>query len=286
VEHVVGSVSGIRVGDAFPDRAALKQARVHERASRGRGVGIAGNRATGAVAIVLNGGYEDDCDSGDVVIYTGEGGNADGRQVRDQKLLLGNSWLAASHDDQVPVRGVRGPRAEWKPPAEGYRYDGLYRVERWWPDPGKSGYRVYRYLLVRSDAELLPPFVPGPAPRTRTTGERIVRDTLRARRVKKWHDWTCQVCGVQLVTQSGPYAVSAHIRPLGRPDDGPDHESNMLCLCPNDHVRFDGGAIVVSDDFNVIEVATGATVGRLRTKRQHQIDVEHLRYHRSRWTDA
>ena len=267
------------------DRAALKEARVHERASPGWGAaGIAGNRTTGAVAIVLNGAYADDEDRGDIVIYTGEGGNEGGRQVRDQVLKLGNSWLVQSYDDQVPVRVVRGKAAEWNPPTHGYRFDGLYMVKRWWPATGESGFRIFLYQLERADVVQLPPMGNGPAPRATTTGERIIRDTTRAGQVKKWHDWTCQVCGLRLTTQGGPYAESAHIRPLGRPDDGPDVESNMLCLCPNDHKRFDGGAIVVTDDFMVVEVATGTTLGPLRMTRRHNIDVEQLAFHRGIWT--
>ena len=285
MEHVVGAVPGIEVGDSFVDRAALKEARVHERSSPGWGPGIAGNQTSGAVAIVLSGGYADDRDFGDAVVYTGEGGYEGGRQVRDQVLKRGNRWLIQSCDDQVPVRVVRGKAAEWNPPTDGYRYDGLYMVKRWWPAKGESGFRIYRYRLERADAERLPLLTNGPAPRATTTGERIVRDTSRAGLVKKWHDWTCQVCGLRLTTQSGPYAESAHIRPLGRPDDGPDLESNMLCLCPNDHKRFDGGAIVITDALRVIEVETGETLGRLRTTRRHRIDVEHVGFHRRRWLD-
>ena len=43
------------------------------------GAGIDGNAKDGVAAIVLSGGYEDDLDSGDEIIYTGAGGN-DGKE--------------------------------------------------------------------------------------------------------------------------------------------------------------------------------------------------------------
>ena len=47
----------------------------------------------GAESIALSGGYEDDADLGDVIIYTGQGGQENGRQVADQELKLGNLAL-------------------------------------------------------------------------------------------------------------------------------------------------------------------------------------------------
>ena len=29
------------------------------------------------------------------------------------------------------------------------RYDGIYKVKKYWPQKGKSGYIVWRYLLAR-----------------------------------------------------------------------------------------------------------------------------------------
>ncbi|CAG8556902.1 9695_t:CDS:1, partial [Acaulospora colombiana] len=30
-----------------------------------------------------------------------------------------------------------------------YRYDGLYKVERWWEETGLAGYKVYKYAFKR-----------------------------------------------------------------------------------------------------------------------------------------
>ena len=94
-----------------------------------------------------------------------------------------------------------------------------------------------------------------------------MRITEVARRVKELHGSTCQVCGAAVSTPAGPYVEASHVRPLGRPHDGPDDEGNLLALCPNDHVRFDTGGIIVRGDLAIVETAVGSTIGRLRTVR-------------------
>src|SRR5262245_40001076 len=126
-----GDPPGVAVGDVFRDRAALAAAGVH----RPLRAGISGSRSEGADSVVLSGGYEDDEDYGDLVVYTGHGGNdpATGQQVADQTFDGGNLALARSSDAGLPVRIARGARLDspFAPP-EGYRYDGLYYVERYW----------------------------------------------------------------------------------------------------------------------------------------------------------
>jgi putative restriction endonuclease len=101
--------------------------------------------------------------------------------------------------------------------------------------------------------------------------------------VKALHGHRCQVCGETLFVGSGAYAEGAHIRPLGTPHNGPDSVSNILCLCPNDHVRFDLGAIVITDALQIVDVASGAVIGALRTVVHHDLDRDNLKYHRERF---
>jgi putative restriction endonuclease len=204
-----------------------------------------------------------------------------------------NLGLALSYTNGLPVRVIRGAGGEAGfSPTSGYRYDGLYAVTRYWHDRGLSEFVVWRYELRRlnSDGSLapIPPAAvpPGPAPRATTTTERIVRITEIARRVKALHKNVCQVCGGTVDTPAGPYAEASHVRPLGRPHDGPDVEGNVLVLCPNDHVRFDTGGIIVGDDYSIVETATGSTLGRLRTVAGHTIDAAQLAYHRERFGPA
>lgn len=103
----------------------------------------------------------------------------------------------------------------------------------------------------------------GPAPRAESVVQRLVRSTTVSRRVKELHGYVCQVCGEQIALASGAYAEGAHIRPLGRPHDGPDAPSNVLCLCPNDHVRFEFGSIVIEEDLTITDRVTGVKLGSL-----------------------
>ena len=76
-------------------------------------------------------------------------------------------------------------------------------------------------------------------------------------------------------TPAGLYAEGAHIKPLGKPHNGPDEVENILCLCPNHHVLFDRGAIGVQSDGSLIGVG-----GALRSSRGHWPSSESLAYHR------
>jgi len=81
------------------------------------------------------------------------------------------------------------------------------------------------------------------------------------------------------MTPAGPCAESAHIRGLGRPHNGPDVPENLLCLCPNHHVLFDTGALVVDPDGIVRDTMTGEEVGKLRLDLRHKIDWAYVDYH-------
>ena len=69
--RVFGNLPNVAVGDTFLNRQALHAAGVH-RPIQG---GISGKPSEGADSIVISGGYEDDVDFGDEIIYTGQGGN-------------------------------------------------------------------------------------------------------------------------------------------------------------------------------------------------------------------
>ena len=106
----------------------------------------------------------------------------------------------------------------------------------------------------------------------------VVRDTKLGKQVKRMYDYRCQVCGERLECEGGPYAEAAHIRPLGRPHNGPDTLNNLLCLCPNHHVLFDYGALTVEDDFKLSDRESFLAV-----RTDHAINHDHLEYHRGMW---
>lgn len=276
-----GSIEGIPVGASFESRKALSKAGVH-RPTMG---GICGTPKEGAESIVLSGGYEDDRDDGDMIIYTGHGGNdpATKKQVADQELAHGNLALVRNATSGLPVRVSRGARLDSGfAPSSGFRYDGLYVVEEFWHEQGRSGFRVWRFRLRRDDpaipiwaASQPSPQPCGPAPRRQTTTMRVIRNTRVAQAVKELHDYTCQMCGVRLETSAGGYAEGAHIQPLGQPHNGPDVESNVLCLCPNHHLLFDMGAVGIQDDLSLIGMP-----GTLRVVSHHVVDRKYFTYHR------
>jgi HNH endonuclease len=78
---------------------------------------------------------------------------------------------------------------------------------------------------------------------------RILRDTALARRIKADEDHVCQLCGVRITLGNGqPYAEAHHVKPLGKPHEGPDIPDNIVCVCPNCHVKLDYGAVKLSAD--------------------------------------
>jgi putative restriction endonuclease len=275
-----GHIDGYPPSTLFESRGELSEAKVH----RPPQAGICGGKSSGgAESIVLSGGYEDDFDLGAEILYTGQGGRdpLSGEQVGPQPLSHGNIGLVMSMQRGLPVRVIRGAHPEvFDAPESGYRYDGLYRVVDCWAELGRSGYRVWRFRLVPFEGGLADRVVEkrgryDPAPRRAGRVQRIVRSTAVAESVKRFHKYRCQVRGERLDPAAGPYAEAAHLRPLGRPHDGPDVAENMLCLCPNHHVLFDQFGLAIADDFELIGYP-----GRLRTHPRHRIDPAHVQYHR------
>ena len=252
--------------------------------------GICGTGATGAESIVLNGGYEDDVDLGDVIKYTGHGGQntQTRRQATDQTFEdPGNAALITSELTGMPVRVVRGFKGNPEfSPRSGYRYDGLYRVAEHWQERGISGFQMCFFTLVKIDSEekavfetqgRLPEGKLRPGRRTSTTA--TDRDTEVSKAVKRLHDYSCQMCDIQLRGPKGPIADGAHIQGLGEPHNGPDIPSNVLCLCPNHHRLFDAGAIYIDDDFRVYDYQ-GSPIGPLTRHKDHSIDLTFIKHHR------
>jgi putative restriction endonuclease len=283
---ILGDIPDIKPGTFFRDRQELHDKKLH----RGLMRGIAPHGSS----IVLSGGYVDDEDLGDVIVYTGEGGrdSNSGRQIADQRFEAGNKALAENHLNGIPIRVHRGKaHAADMPEGYRYRYDGLYRVARYWEELGRDGFKIWRFRIEKLPTSDLSPMLEGipdenspgaDAPtgnetpfKRQFTVTRILRSTAVGDWVKRLHDFTCQICGSRLVTMAGPYAEACHIKPLGRPHNGPDTPENILCLCPNCHVLFDELALWIDNDLTI--------EGRdslLRVDPRHPISVEVLRDHR------
>ena len=275
---MTGEIEGVSEGQLFESRQALHDAGVH----RGTQQGIGG----GGESIVLSGGYVDDLDEGDVIIYTGQGGRdpATGRQIRDQELTRGNLALVNHFRVGNPIRVCRGASLDSAyAPVAGYRYDGLYRIDDCWTEHGADGYLVWRFRLVKiTQLERIeaPDSVSQPAgtatpQRSTVYTTRVIRNSEVGNFVKQLYGYRCQISGELLETPSGPYAEACHIQPVGQPHTGPDVVGNVLCLSPNMHVLFDLGAIGITDDFTIL-----GRGGRLTLVPEHEISLEAIRYHR------
>jgi euchromatic histone-lysine N-methyltransferase len=154
--RIVGDIPGVLVGDAFYYRAELCVVGLHTAPQAGIGYIPASLVDEGhpvATSIVSSGGYLDDEDTGDVLVYTGSGGRQRNRidHHADQTLERGNLALHNSYLYGVEVRVVRGHICELGPNTQRkfYVYDGLYRVVSSTFGPGKSGHDVCKFKLVR-----------------------------------------------------------------------------------------------------------------------------------------
>ncbi|KAI4993979.1 hypothetical protein ZWY2020_008292 [Hordeum vulgare] len=158
--RIVGPIPGIYVGDVFSYRAELIVVGLHNQTQAGIGFIPANLVSEGhpvATSIVSSGGYLDDHDNGEVLIYTGSGGRQrHGVQHNtDQEFERGNLALAYSHKYDVEVRVIRCHDCDTSPSAKLYVYDGLYKVASTTYGPGKSGHEVCKFKLER---------IPGQAP--------------------------------------------------------------------------------------------------------------------------
>ncbi len=73
---------------------------------------------------------------------------------------------------------------------------------------------------------------------------RVLRDTKLARQLKMLHSNKCQICGDRIEIENNKfYSEAHHIKPLGKPHNGPDVPGNIIVLCPNHHVMLDYGVI-------------------------------------------
>ncbi|XP_036187008.1 E3 ubiquitin-protein ligase UHRF2 isoform X4 [Myotis myotis] len=210
-----GPIPGIPVGSTWRFRVQVSEAGVH----RPHVGGIHGRSNDGAYSLVLAGGFADEVDRGDEFTYTGSGGKnlAGNKRIgspsADQTLTNMNRALAlncdAPLDDKVgaesrnwragkPVRVIRsfkGRKISKYAPEEGNRYDGIYKVVKYWPEKSTShGFLVWRYLLRRDDDE--------PAPWTSEGIERSRRLCLRLQNfLKKLEQSFMCVCCQELVYQ-------------------------------------------------------------------------------------
>ena len=91
-----GEIEGWEAGTEFSSRAELSASGIH----RPTQAGISGSETEGADSIVVSGGYEDDEDYGDYLIYGGQAGFDPNTKLQneDAELSRGNLALVVSYN--------------------------------------------------------------------------------------------------------------------------------------------------------------------------------------------
>ncbi|GGS48809.1 YDG/SRA domain-containing protein [Actinokineospora fastidiosa] len=262
-----GEIAGQPAGTRYASREAASRAGVHLPLTES----VCGTAAAGAESILVPADQEVDGE----IIYAGQG-----EAGRDQSFKTpANAALLTSRLTGIPVRVLHGMREP------GYRYLGLFRVVDAWRDVERKGHKVCQFRLTpvidADKASSVAPEGTVKPGRRDSTVQRVVRSTVVSRYVKAMYSDTCQACRVRLMVGDRGYSEGAHIRPLGSGHDGPDVPQNVLCLCPNCHVLFDAGALVIDADLTVR--VNGVSQGVLAVDEEHGIDVRHLAYHRERY---
>ena len=109
------------------------------------------------------------------------------------------------------------------------------------------------------------------------------RDRREAATLKQRYNNACMFCGTQLqVAKDRFYSEAAHIRGLGKPDNGPDNRSNMLVLCPNHHLQFDRGVLrlhKVGAHYRIKSKMTTDPIHGKTITATHPIDDDCVKYH-------
>lgn len=159
-KKIVGHIPGVEVGDEFHYRMELCIVGVHRHIQAGIDFMKQGGKHI-ATSIVASGGYPDDLENSDTLIYSGHGGNVTGgdrdKQPEDQKLERGNLALKNSIFEKNPVRVIRGFRESKAAESSDarskivttYTYDGLYLVHKYWQEMGQHGKLVFQFQLHR-----------------------------------------------------------------------------------------------------------------------------------------
>jgi 5-methylcytosine-specific restriction endonuclease McrA len=103
-----------------------------------------------------------------------------------------------------------------------------------------------------------------------TTYDRILRDTVLVREIKKMVGYKCQLCDLKLQLPNGGFYIEGHhIKPLGRPYNGPDKKENIIILCPNCHTKC---------DYRLIELSLEKIKNNIQNINQEYIDFHNIDY--------
>ena len=284
-EMPFGNIPGTKEGQIFASREELGLSGIHRPPMHG----IWGREAEGSASIVISGGYEDDIDDGDYILYTGQGGQntPGGKQIKDQEFTRGNRGLQLNKEYNFPVRVTRGHQVE-NGPDEGYRYDGLYYVTEYERVRGKEGFLICRFHLQKEGRSLTVDDTEHPvseSERVQYIGNRVKRNVKFSEQIKSLYKDTCQVCKVYLKTPKDGIGISeaAHIKALGRPHNGPDTKANMICLCPNHHAQFDKRSFYIEPETLKVIGLDEYKGKSISINMKHKVKSEYLEYQKQQY---
>uniref|UniRef100_A0ACD5Y4T6 Uncharacterized protein n=1 Tax=Avena sativa TaxID=4498 RepID=A0ACD5Y4T6_AVESA len=154
---MIGPVPGVEIGDIFFYRTEMFILGLHTQTMAGIDYLPAtyfGKDDSLAVSIISSGGYENDEDDTDTLVYTGQGGKSRFKDNQDQKLERGNLALMNSAKKKNQIRVVRGVDDPFMNPGNKvYIYDGIYRIEDSWLDTASNGFSVFKYRLRREPGQ-------------------------------------------------------------------------------------------------------------------------------------
>lgn len=153
---MIGPVPGVEIGDIFFYRIEMNILGLHAQIMSGIDYLPAthvGKDGSLAVSIISSGGYENDEDDTDILVYTGQGGNSRYKDNHDQKLVKGNLALMNSAKMKNQIRVVRGVEDPFLDSGKVYIYDGIYRIEDSWMDTASNGFSVFKYKLRREPGQ-------------------------------------------------------------------------------------------------------------------------------------
>jgi predicted HNH restriction endonuclease len=103
--------------------------------------------------------------------------------------------------------------------------------------------------------------------RRQTIVYRIVRDTTLSLQIKTLYNSKCQLCDLIIESPNRErYAEAHHIKPLGKPHNGPDSANNIICVCPNCHAKLDYGIIRLGKS-------------KIMLHERHEINQQFIDYH-------
>lgn len=156
--RIVGDIPGLLIGDVFFYRSELQVAGLHGVPQGGIDyvpVAVSSIGEPIVTSIIVSGGYEDDVDNGNELIYTGQGGKQRDRSRlnADQKLRAGNLALQYNKHRDMKVRVIRGFPYDDSPTGKVYVYDGLYTLQDFWIGKTKSGFAAYKFHLRRAEGQ-------------------------------------------------------------------------------------------------------------------------------------